>query len=88
MQVLALYTMLAPHFRPGSTRHKFWTWTVSGAGLGTGIASLAVYPFFTVLSPLLAFVSSAMQAFVTLQLVLFLNDQRSNTPQAEAKKEV
>ena len=88
MQLLTLYTALTPHFRSGSIRHTFWTWTVSGVGLGTGIASLAVYPFFTVLSPLLAFVSSVMQTFVTLQLVFSLGDKVVYTRETEARKEV
>lgn len=88
MQTLALYTVLAPALRFGGLRYEFWTWLLSILSLGSGVASLAVYPFFTMLSPLLACVSSVLQAFVTLQLVFSLNDGGQDTRRANVKKEV
>ena len=55
---------------------------------GPGIANLAIYPFFTMLSPLLACVSSVLQAFVTLQLVFSLNDGGQEHQRAITKKDV
>jgi len=82
MQTLALYTALAPAFRSGGPRYGFWTWLLFILTLGSGIASLAIYPSFTMLSPLVAYVSNASQALVTLQLVLSTND----TQRADVKK--
>ena len=76
MQTLALYTALAPALRSDGPRYEIWAWLLSALSLGSGIAALVVYPFLTILSPLLACVSSALQAFVTLQLVFSLNYQR------------
>lgn len=88
MQTLALYTVVAPTLRPGGPRYGFWTWLLSILTLGSGIASVAVYRFFTTLSPLLACVSSVLQAFVTLQLVFSLNDKGQDTQKANDKKGV
>lgn len=88
MQTLALYTVLAPALRSAGPRYEIWTWLLSILSLGSGIASLAVYPFFTMLSPLLACASSALQAFVTLQLIFSLNDGSQDTLKANTKKEV
>ena len=87
-QTLALYTVVAPALRPGGLRYGFWTWLLSILTLGSGIASVAVYPFFTTLSPLLACVSSVLQAFVTLQLVFSVNDEGQDPLEANDKKEV
>ena len=76
MQILALYAALAPALRSDGPRYEIWAWLLSALSLGSGIAALVVYPFFTVLSPLLACVSSALQSFVTLQLVFSLKYQR------------
>lgn len=88
MQTLALYTVLAPAVRPGGPRYEFWTWLLSILSLGSGMTSVVVYPFFTALSPLLACVSSVLQAFVTLQLVFSLNGRGQDTPSGVVKKEV
>ncbi|MCJ1264353.1 hypothetical protein MMC22_004224 [Lobaria immixta] len=88
MQTLALYTVLAPAVRPGGPRYEFWTWLLSILSLGSGMTSVVVYPFFTALSPLLACVSSVLQAFVTLQLVFSLNGRGQDTPTGVVKKEV
>ena len=88
MQTLALYTVLAPALRSGGPRYEVWTWLLSILTLGSGIASVAVYPFFTMLSPLLACVSSVLQAFVTLQLVFSLNNRGQDIRKANVKKEV
>jgi hypothetical protein len=85
MQTLALFTVLTPAFRLGGPRYEFWTWLLSILSLGSGTASVAVYPFFTTLSPLLGCVSSVMQAFVTLALVFSLNKTAQDT---HVKKEV
>lgn len=52
------------------------------------MASLILYPFVTTLTPLLACVSSILQAFVTLQLVFSVNDRDPKTREADVKKEV
>ena len=88
MQTLGLYTVLAPSLRSGGPRYGFWTWLLSILSLGSGIANLAIYPFFTMLSPLLACVSSVLQAFVTLQLVFSLNDGGQEHQRAITKKDV
>lgn len=87
-QTLALYTVVAPALRPGGPRYGFWTWLLSILTFGSGIASVVVYRFFTTLSPLLAYVSSVLQAFVTLQLVFSLNDEGQDTRKTHDKKEV
>jgi len=87
MQTLALYTVLVAALRSGP-RYEFWTWLLSILSLASGMASLAVYPFFTTLSPLLACVSSVLQAFITLQLVFSLNGGGQDTRRADVKKGV
>lgn len=88
MQTLALYTVLAPALRFDGPRYEFWAWLLSALSLGSGIAGLAVYPVFTTLSPLLACISSALQALVTLQLVFSVNYQRQINRMADIRKEV
>ena len=63
-------------------------WVLSALSLGSGTAGLAVYPFFRNLSPLLACVSSALQSFVTLQLIFSLNNQGQNFGMAKVGKGV
>lgn len=86
MQTLALYTVLAPAFRSNGPRYEFWAWLLAAFSLGLGIAGLAVYPFFTMLSPLLACVSSVLQALVTLQLVFSLNFRGQDVQMANIRK--
>lgn len=88
MQTLALYTVLAPALRSDGPRYEFWAWLLSALSLGSGIAALVVYPFFTMLSPLLACVSSALQALVTLQLVFSLNYQSQGIRMVDIRKGV
>ena len=75
MQTLALYAALAPALRSDGPRYEIWAWLLSALSLGSRIAALVVYPFLTILSPLLACISSALQSFVTLQLVFSLRYQ-------------
>ncbi|KAI9799108.1 MAG: hypothetical protein M1825_004875 [Sarcosagium campestre] len=88
MQTLALYTVLAPALRFGGPRYGFWTWVLSLLSLVSGIASVVVYSFFTTLSPLLACVSSVLQAFVMLQLIFSINDKSQDPRTAVVKKDV
>ena len=88
MQTLALYVVLAPALRSDGPRYEFWAWLLSALSLGSGIAALVVYPFFTMLSPLLACVSSALQALVTLELVFSLNYQRQDIQMINIRKGV
>lgn len=79
MQTLTLYTLLAPALRSNGPRYEFWAWLLAALSIGSGIGGLAVYPFFTMLSPLLACVSNVLQAFVTLQLAFSLNYRGQDT---------
>ena len=64
------------NLRSDGPQYDLWAWLLAALSLRSGIAALVVYPFLTILSPLLACVSSALQAFVTLQLVFSLKYQR------------
>lgn len=86
MQTLALYTVLAPALRFNGPRYEFWAWLLAALSIGSGIAGLAVYPFFTMLSPLLACVSSVLQALVTLQLVFSLNSRDQDNRMSNIRK--
>ena len=86
MQTLALYTILAPALRFNGPRYEFWVWLLAAFSLGSGTAGLVVYPFFTMLSPLLACVSSVLQAFVTLQLVFSLNNRHQDIRMANIRR--
>lgn len=86
MQTLTLYTVLAPALRSNGPRYEFWVWLLAALSLGSGIAGLVVYPFFTMLSPLLACVSSVLQALVTLQLVFSLDYRDQGIPMANIRK--
>ena len=88
MQTLALYTVLAPALRSDGPQYNFWAWLLSALSLGSGIAALVVYPFFTYLSPLLACVSNTLQAFVILQLVFSLNYNRRSIQRVDIRKGV
>ncbi|MCJ1406850.1 hypothetical protein MMC19_000920, partial [Ptychographa xylographoides] len=88
MQTLALYTALAPTLRSTGPRYGFWTCLLSALSLASSIASLAVYPSFPTLSPLVACVANALQAFVTLQLVFALDDGRHGSQTVGRKKDV
>ena len=54
MQTLALYTVLIAALRSNGPRYEFWAWLLAALSLGLGTASVAGYPFFTMLSPFLA----------------------------------
>ena len=86
MQTLALYTVLAPTLRSNGPRYGFWAWFLAALSLESGIAGLAVYPFFTMLSPLLACVSSVLQALVTLQLIFSVNYENQDIQTANIRK--
>lgn len=93
MQILAVYTVLAPAFRSGSggPRYEFWTWLLAILSLATGTASLALYTTFPTLTPLLACVSNVLQAFVTLALVFAFKDredQDAPNVKMEVRKEI
>ena len=88
MQTLALYTVLAPALRSDGPRYRIWAWLLSALSLGSGIAALVVHPFFTNLSPLLACVSSTLQAFVILQLVFSLSYNRRSIQRVDTRKGV
>ncbi len=86
MQTLALYTVLAPAIRSNGPQYGFWVWLLAALSLGSGTAGLAVYPFFIMLSPLLACVSSVLQALVTLQLVFSVNYRDQSTRMANIRR--
>ena len=88
MQTLTLHTVLAPALRFDGPRYELWAWLLSALSLEQGIAALVVYPFFTILSPLLACVSSILQALVTLQLVFNLNKQGQDIQMLDIRKRV
>lgn len=69
-----------------SPRAEFWERLLAVLRLGSGMAGLAVYPFFTVLSPLLACVSNVLQALVTLRLVFCLSQRYEGREIADIKK--
>ena len=84
MQTLALYTVLAPALRSTGPRYEFWTWFLSLLTLGSGIASVVVWPSLTTLASLLACV---LQQFVALQLVFSLNIGAPEIQSVHKKKE-
>ena len=86
MQILALYTVLAPGLRFDGQQYGFWAWLLSILSLGSGVASLIVYPFFTMLSPLLSCISSILQAFVTLELIFSINSGGQGTPKTDVQE--
>ena len=86
MQTLALYTVLAPAFRSNGPRYEVWAWLLAALSLGSGTAGIAVYPFYTMLSQLLACVSNVLQALVTLQLVFSLNCRGQDIQMANIRK--
>ncbi|KFY30175.1 hypothetical protein V493_02095 [Pseudogymnoascus sp. VKM F-4281 (FW-2241)] len=85
LQVLALYTALAPALRPSVPRYELWAWILTFLSFGAGLASIIVYPFFKALSPLLGCVSGCLQAYVTLALVFSLGKIK---PVEDIRKEV
>jgi hypothetical protein len=72
MQLLTLYTSLVPAFRVQTLRQGYalWVWLLGGAGVVLDVVSIAVYPWFTDLAPLLGMCGNVVLACMVLQLVL------------------
>ena len=77
MQLLGLFTPMLPVYRRPSKYAWVWTWVLVAAGSCCAIIVVPLYVIApTIWSALLSFFGSAGQAFMLLQLALFVDGPR------------